>query len=374
VRTLVIAWTAFALAAYGQRHKIEDVDAEKPEGKLLQQMMQEADAARKAALMEQFAQQFPKAEATPWVLEQLQSAYVKANDSDKTISAGERLLALDPDDPEAAMQNLKAAEAKKDLDGIRKWAGVTSANARKMAALPQPKEADQAESWKQEVAYAKQVDAYSDYALFRVLAESRDPKVTIDFAAAIEKQSPKSQYVAQSQTPLFMAYRQTGANDKAVALAEQILAADQTNEDMLLVVTDSYMQNKKEPQKVHAYSLKLVELMASKPKPEGMNDADWTARRNLIAGLGHFMNGKQYFNDTKLPQADTELRAALPLIGNNQEMKAEALYYLGFANYKMEKPQEAANFYRDCAAIKGPLQATAAKNLQGIKTQFRGIK
>ena len=55
-------------------------------------------------------------------------------------------------------------------------------------------------------------------------------------------------------------------------------------------------------------------------------------------------------------------------------MKAEALFYLGFANYKMEKPQEAANFYKACAAIKGPLQATAAKNLQGIKTQFRGIQ
>jgi len=153
-----------------------------------------------------------------------------------------------------------------------------------------------------------------------------------------------------------------------------VLATDQSNEDMLLVVANNYLETKKEPAKVHAYSDKLVQLMASKPKPEGVADADWTARRNTITGLAHFMNGKEYYTESKLSQADQELRAALPLVESNPPMKAEALFYLGFANYKMEKPQEAANFYKACAAIKGPLQATAAKNLQGIKTQFRGIQ
>lgn len=364
----------FALAAFGQRHKMEEVDAEKPEGKLLQQVMQEGDAAKKAALMEQFAQQFPKSEGAPWVLEQLQAAYVKANDPDKIIGAGERLLALDPDDPEAALQNLKAAEAKKDLAAIQKWSGLTNANARKMEAAPQPKDAGQVDSWKQGVAYARQVESYTEYALFRVAAESRDPKTTIEFIGALEKLNPGSQYMPQTRGPLFMAYRQSGANDKALALAEQVLATDQTNEDMLLVVTDSYLQNKKEPQKVHAYSARLVEVMASKPKPEGMSDADWTARKNLITGLAHYMSGKLYFTETKFPEVDRELRAALPLVETNPQIKAETLYDLGFANYKMEKPQEAANYYRDCSVIKSQFQATAAKNLQAIKTQFRGIK
>lgn len=363
-----------ALAAFGQRHKMEEVNAEKPEGALLQQVMQENDAAKKTALMEQFVQQFPKAEGTAWVLEQLQALYVKANDPDKIIATGEKLLAVDPGDPESALQNLKASETKKDLAGIKKWADVASANARKIAAAPQPKDADDVDSWKQEVQYARQVDAYTDYALFRVVAEARDPKVTIDFTNALEKHNPQSQYLKQAQGALFVAYRQTGANDQAIALAEKVLATDQSDEDMLLVVADNYLQAKKEPEKVHEYSSKLVELMASKAKPQGVSDGDWTARRNLITGVAHFMNGKEYYTESKLPQADKELREALPLVESNQAMKAEALYYLGFANYKMEKPQDAANFYRECAAIKGPLQATAAKNLQGIKTQFRGIK
>src|SRR5205823_10075618 len=130
---------------------------------------------------------------------------------------------------------------------------TTSKNARKMAAAPQPKEADEVDSWKQEVAYAKQVSQYADYALFRAAVESRDPKVTIETTQALAQRSPDSEYNAKLREPLFLAYRQSGANDKAIELAEKILATEQTNEDMLLVVADNYLQQKKEPEKVHAY-------------------------------------------------------------------------------------------------------------------------
>ena len=265
-------------------------------------------------------------------------------------------------DVESALQNLKTAEANKDMDGIKKWAEAAFAGARKLEATP-----DQA-------AYAKQVEDYADYALYSVVAGSRDPKVTIDFATALEQTDPKSQYLPKAEDALFIAYRQSGNNDKALEVAEKVLATDQSDEDMMLAMADHYLQTKKEPEKVHAYCARLVQMMPAKPKPEGASDADWTARRNLIIGLAHYMDGKLYYTEAKYPQADTELRAALPLVESNAAVKAESLYYLGFANYKMEKPQEAANYYRECAAMKGPLQATAAKNLQGIKTQFHGIK
>ena len=48
-------------AVFGQRHRPpEEVDAEKPDGKLMQQIMQESDPAKKNALMEQYANEFPK--------------------------------------------------------------------------------------------------------------------------------------------------------------------------------------------------------------------------------------------------------------------------------------------------------------------------
>jgi tetratricopeptide (TPR) repeat protein len=266
---IVFLLLLFTASAAAQRHRIEEINAEKPEGKLVQQIMQEADAAKKLPLMEQFAAEYPKHEYTPWVLEQLQQAYVKAGDAPKTIAAGDKLIAIDPDDPEANLQNLKAAETQKDLPAIRKYAAATSAAARKMASAPQPTDAEAVAAWKNEVDYAKQVDAYADYALYRVALEARDPKVAIEFGEALVQHNPKSEYAAKLPQTLFTAYRQSNDIAKAVAIAEQTLAKDQSNEDMLLVVANSYLEQKKEPQKVHEYSAKAAEVVSAKPAPCG---------------------------------------------------------------------------------------------------------
>jgi tetratricopeptide (TPR) repeat protein len=370
----IAIFVAFSLAAFGQRHKMEDVNAEKPEGKLLQQALTENDTAKKAALLEQFAEQFPKTEGTPWVLEQLQAIYVKANDPDKIVATGVRLLELDPGDPEAAMQNLKACETKKDMDGIKKWAAVASDNARKVAAAPQPKEADEVDAWKSDVAYAKQVDTYSEYALFRVAAESRDPKVVIDFGEMLTQRNPKSEYVPKLDGALFLSYRMANANDKAVALAERVLATDQSNEDMLMVTIDNYLQNKKEPARIHDYSAKLVDLMASKPKPEGMSDADWAGRKTLVTGLAHYWSGKQYYGENAFAKADVELRAALPSTDKNAAIKPEVLYLLALSDYKLDKFQDAADYFRSCSTIKSPFQQLATTNLARVKRDHPNVK
>ena len=369
MRSLILL-IAFSLAAFGQRHTIPEIDAEKPDGKLLQQIGQENDPAKKAAMLEQFLEQFPKGEASAWVLEQLQGAYVKTGQPDKILAAGEKLLALDPDDPEAALQCLKAAEAKKDLALIKKYSAMTSAAARKMASAPKPAEADKEESWKNSVDYAKQVDTYSEYALYAAALASRDPKMTIELGEMLLQRNPQSEYAAKVRQPLFLAYRQSGANEKAIALAEQVLATDQSNDDMLLVVMDHYVQAKKEPEKVHAYAAKVVQSLGAKPKPEGVSDADWNIRK----GLGYYYNGKQYFNENKFGPADEALRKALPLVDSNAALKAETLFFLATADYKLEKAQDAANYFRSCAGIKSPYQAQAAKNLAAIKTQYHGIQ
>jgi tetratricopeptide (TPR) repeat protein len=371
---LGMLFIAVALAASGQRHKIEEVNAEKPEGKLLQQIMQENDTAKKTALLDQFAGEFPKHEATPFVLEQLQAIYVKDNQTDKTIATGDKLLALDPDDPEAAVQCLKAAEAKKDPALIKKYSVMTSTAAHKLIAAPQPKEADEVEAWKAQVAYAKGVDQYANYALYRAAAESRDPKQTIELAEALQQGNPGSEYAGKVSQPLFVAYRMSGNQTKAVALAEKTVPTDPSSEDMLLVLVDSYMQQKKEPEKVHTYSAAIVQLMGQKAKPEGLSDADWTAHKNQITGLARYLNGKQYHNENNFAKADQELRAALPLVETNATIKPEVLYMLAISNFKLEKPQEAANYFRACAAIKSPYQQLATTNLARVKTQYTGVK
>jgi tetratricopeptide (TPR) repeat protein len=371
---IALLLTAAATTASAQRFSIGEVDAQKPEGQLLQQIGQESDDTKKLALMEQFVTKYPGDKALGAVYDQMQAAYIKTNQPDKVIEVTEKLLALDPLYAVAAHQGLKAAEAKKDPDLIKKWAGITAQTCQKVVSSPQPTAADEIEDWKKRVDWASQAKTYADYSLSAAALQAADPKKKIELIEALEAQNPKSQYLPPAMPALFLAYRQAGANDKALALAEKTLATDQSNEDMLLVVADNCLQHKKEPEKVHAYSAKIVEIMNAKQKPEGVSDADWQNRKKTVTGIAYYMNGKLYYTENKFADTDKQLRAALPLVQDNAQLKPEVLFYLAMANYKLEKAQEAANFNRECAATKSPFAATCAKNLAAIRTQYRGVK
>jgi len=372
--SLVSLALALAATGFAQRFNIGEIDAEKPAGQLLQQIGQESDESKKLALCEQFVAKFPGEKAAPAIYDQMQAIYVKTNQYDKILANTEKLLAVDPLYDVAAHQGLKAAEAKKDPDLIRKWAGTLSQTTQEVISSPQPKSEDEVKNWKERVQWATQAKAYSDYALLAAVHEASDPKKKIELIEALQAQNPQSEYLAQTTPSLFLAYRQTGANDKALALAEKVIATDQSNEDMLLLVADNYMQNKKDLEKVHAYTAKIVEVMNAKPKPAGVSDADWETRKKSVNGIAYYMSGKLYYTQNKFADTDKQLRAALPLIQDNAQLKPEVLFYLAMANYKLDKPQDAANYNRECAAIKSAFAGTCAKNLAAIRTQYRGIK
>lgn len=377
--SLGIALLVLAGNLPGQRHKLT-INAETPEGQQLQAIGQEADAAKKTALMEEFAQKYPKHEGAGWVLEQLVTGYIKANQFDNVLTTGGKLLAMDPDDVATAHNCLKAAEGKKDPNLIKLWAGNTSKLARKAVAAPKPADEEEVEHWKNSVDYAKQVDTYTEYSLYATALSASDPNQKIMLYETLVAQNPQSQYIGQLTGPYFLALRQANANDKALAFAEKTLEKDQSNEDMLLVVIDNNFNKKTNPDQVVAFGNKLAEVMASKPKPEGVSDADWEKRKNLMTGLGYWYAGVTLGNQSKFPETDTTLRKALPLVQDNEQLKAQALFYLGLANYKMGEPKkdkkylaEALKFNQQCAAIKSPLSGQAAKNAAVIKQQL-GVK
>ena len=369
----LFALTLAAAPGWTQCHKLTEVNATTPEGQLLQKAGLEEDAAKKLAMQEEFVTQYAQNEAAGWVYEQLLAAYVKSNDADKALAVGDKLAGMPPECVEDAQQTLKAAELKKDPDLVMKWSDKTAELAQKVVASSKPAEADEAENWKARVDYARQVNTYTEYSLYATALGTADPGKQVALIEALQQRNPKSEYLAKATDTLFVTYQKSGANDKAVALAQQIAAAGNPSEDMLLVLTDDAAK-KKDGDKVHAYSAKLIEVMSSKPKPEGVADADWAKRKNTFVGLAYSMSGQQYLSDGKLPQADTELRKSLPLVEGNVAVKTEVLFYLGVANYKMEKVQEAYTFFKACAAVSSPFQATATKNLNAIKAQFHGVK
>jgi tetratricopeptide (TPR) repeat protein len=361
-------------AALAQRHKLGTVNAETPEGLLLQQIGQTEDESKKLQLMEQFAAQAPKHEAIGWVYEQMQTAYLKAGQPDKTLEIGDKLVAMDADDLDAAHQNLKAAEAKKDPDLIRKWSNQTSQIAQKVIQSPQPADADEVDAWKKRVDFAKQLDTYTEYSLYSGAMQTQDPRKRIELADALTARNPKSQYLPALAELRFNSYRQLGDNANALAAAEKTLETDQSQEDLLIFVANQYVEKKRDPDKVIAYSAKIVDLMNTKPKPEGVSEDDWAKKKKTMSGLAHYMSGTTLFDQKKLAPADKELRAALPLVEGNDQLKAATLFYAGLANYQMKNIPDALKFNQQCAAIKSPFQAKAAENARVMRQQGAGAK
>ncbi len=371
MRTFLVALLLSGVV-FAQRHKL-NVNTETPEGQALQQIGQESDDAKKLAGLEKFVQDYPKSENLAWAYSQMEPLYAKANQPDKAIETGDKLIALDPGDLEAALNALKAAEAKKDPDLVKKWSNTTAAAAKKELAAKKPDDEEE-DDWKKHLDYVNQVNTYSEYSLDAIALQTTDARKKLDLIEALYDRNPQSQYLTQLMPAAAQAIDQMNDPDRGIAFSEKVLAKDPNNDQMLLIAANNYSQKGKEPDKVISYSTKLAEVMSSKAKPEGVSDADWDNRKKFIIGLAHYFSGKTYYNQKKYGPADKDLSAALPSVESNAALKPEVLFLLGDSNYRLENAAAALKYFQACAAIKSRFQAQAAKNVTVIKSQYRAVK
>jgi tetratricopeptide (TPR) repeat protein len=204
--------------------------------------------------------------------------------------------------------------------------------------------------------------------------QTADPHKKADLIEDLYDRDPQSQYVGPLLPVALQAYQQLNDADRGIAFAEKVLAKDPNNDDMLLVAANGYLQKGKEPDKIVAYSSKLAEVVSTKPKPDGVSDADWDTRKKMLTGLAHYIPGKLYYSQKKWAPADKELRAALPFVESNAALKPEVLFLIGDSNYRLENAAEALKYFQACAAIKSRYQAQAAKNVTVIRSQYRAVK
>ncbi len=367
---LVLAMSITAAPGLAQRRTV-NVTAATEEGRQIIAIADETGDAKKISLIEEFLKQHPQHEATAWLSGQLAASCLKTGEYDKAMAAAEKALALDPEDLETAHNGLKAAEASKNAAAIRQWAIQASELARKAAARPKGAE-ESDEEHKQRVDYAKQLDAYTEYSLYAAALQMTDLSARLSlFAALDERAAADSPYLSQAYPHYFLALTQAGDMGRAAALARKAFEANAATEEILAVAGDYHLREGKDMDRVLAYSARLVELAGSRPKPEGVSDSDWAKRKRQFLGLGHWLSGAAYSSQNKFEDADKELRVALPLLEGNDEAKAGALFHLGVANYKLGRIVDAVKFTEQCAAIKGPYQAMAARNLKAIRSEYR---
>jgi len=342
-----------------------------PEGQILQNLGQETDDARKVTLGQDFLAKYPKHEAAGWVAAQLESALLAQKENDKVLEVAETAYANGPD-MDAAYYALKAAVAKEDIAQTKKWSARTSEAARKLiSSAKAPTDDDE----KHQLEYAKEVDEYSEYALY-VVALKAPPKEEVDLVDALIKQNPKSQYLPEVAGSYFAALSKAGEGAKACPAAMK-MAVDKNAEAMVYAADCSWRGNRADA--VISYAAKASEAVSTRAKREGVSDSDWAAEKSELLGRANFYTGIGYTMQMRYGPANKALKAALPAIRGNQQLYAIALFDLGLANYQLGKPvgdraqmRQGLQFFQQSAEIASPMQDQASKNAKLVLAELGG--
>lgn len=281
------------------------------------------------------------------------------------------------DDLGTVFNNLKAAEQAKDYAQILKLATDSSRMARETIAQKAPTDSVDADAHRYRVEFAKQVETYADYALFAAGLRAPDNARRMEFFETLEKQSPNSQYVPQLYSVYLNALAQSSKKAQVYPFAEKAIAKDPANEDLLLVLADGAM-TRKQWDRAATYGAKLASVMSGHAKPDGMPAGDWEKRRAMLEGRGYWIAGMSYATVNKYPQADKNLRAALPFIKEDMTMYTGALFQLGVSNYNLARAtqnktlmNDAIEFSRQCATFQSGYQDQASKNVWAMKQELR---
>jgi hypothetical protein len=362
-------------ALAGDRHKI-DVDPESEDGILLQRIQQEPMLARKLALLEKYVAQYPKATSIAWVYEQLLPIYKDAQDDAKVVATAEALLAVDPNDLDAAHEVLRVAVAAGATGPIRSYAMLAWDIASKAILVPKPTDPDDVPDWTKQIEFAKQVLEYSEFSLATQAADESDPAKRADLIQALLSRNPQTKFLANTKKQTVIDLASINP-DKAVALAEHGLIAEPDNEDFLMTVANYDMGHERNLPKVLSYSLRILDVIQKKLKPDSLNAEEWEKKKAKFTGWASWMAGVVYGKQARYALSDRYLRQALPYVGEDTRLLAAAYFYLGYDNYAMagelgdkNRAIEAAKFSKLCAAIDGPYRSLARQNLESLRNQF----
>jgi tetratricopeptide (TPR) repeat protein len=313
----------------------------------------------------------------PCVNEYLTMTYVKMNDFDKAIEAGEKDLAANYLDVNLTVNLLKAyvgagKASENAFDLINKAPDLI--HHEMMMAAPSGTPAQQAAGRKANEEEASDVRAYMEYAFFRLVPRVTDPAKRIADLDAFLKAYPDTKNMNQVNFQYFTAYQASGDAQKMFEYGEKAVASDPQNVSTLNVVADAYA-TAKEPHldQAAAYAQKALDLAPNMQKTAGETDDQFKASQDLQTGLAHstlgYVDMQKGARTHHVADAIKELKAAADLLESNPSLQARTLYFLGYS-YELEYPANhhlAAEALAKAASLQTPWQSQAQSLLDKVK-------
>ena len=340
------------------------IDLNTPEGRYLDRVQAEGDVPKKIILLEFFPEVFPTSPAVQYVYSELQARYQQGGKLDRALAAGTIVLNLNPNNLEAACLNWRIAADMRDTALTAAWVKKTGNVAEKVLKTPDPDMSQATRDCGVSAREANRAEAYNQ------AVTAKNPADRVKLLEQFLKDHPDTKHADDIEVMMFLAYREQGDAAKALAWAEKVVAHNETREDAMLLVAESYFKAGKDPNAVASLSKKAIDHLNKAEKPEGISDADWARNKTTEQTQAYFMIGSVNFQAEKWEAADQAFRAALPNL-TDPRFRAEALNSLGWANYKLKNMQDALKFYVECTNIPGPYQLAASKTLNTITAEFR---
>jgi hypothetical protein len=312
----------------------------------------------------------------PCVDEYLTATYVKLQDFDKAIEAGEKDVAAEYLDVNLIVNLLKAyvgagKASDSAFDLINKAPQVIHDEIM-MTTTGTAAEIEKARQAATE--QSKEVQAYMEYAFFQLLPRVTDAAKRVQDLDAFVKAYPNTPNINQVNVQYFAAYQLAGDADKMFEYGNKAAEADSTNVSTLNLVADAFATAKQPHVKEASdYATKALDVATGMQKPENMTDDQFKAFKDTQMGLAHATLGYVALEEGSkthhVAPAIKEFNEAVDLLASNPQLQARTLYFLGYANEVLYPPNHraAADALTKCAALDTPWKSQAEDLLDKVK-------
>jgi tetratricopeptide (TPR) repeat protein len=326
-----------------------------------------ADPAQKLALIDKFSSSLGQGDMAIVADDLYVNYYITQKNYDKAFEYGDKLFALDPDNLANAVNMVRAASEKGDIDKLMAYGEKVPGILQRYKSLPAP-DGVEASTWQRQQNEAldsnKDNITYIEQAMFLGFYRSANAAKRAALLTRFVQLFPDSQFANQALGVAATSYQQAQNVPKMLEVANGLLAKDPSNIGMLLLLSDYYSEKGEQLDKAEAYAKKVIVLLGAATKPEGVTDEQWQQQISLQKGLALSALGQVNIQKKDNEQAVQNFKAAGPLLKSDEGSYGRNQYRLGFALLNLKKNAEAKDAFTQSASVNSAYKALAQAKLK----------